>query len=668
MKCYTGCLAWMIVLVLLAGCAASPIPSETTPPTRLYVFDVSRWHLDHYQHCGAAGSCDTNETPPPAGMSYADLLHAYDTLIMVTTLQGIVNRDAPRLYLIHDDLDVDAFWLARYQDANQPYGWLANTELVEITSVAELLNIFGDAVNGSVLWDANVPATLNVATTIAGVEDVVVLRAGSDLAAQFAEQLPVQASLVDMFVAGADTLPDSNTPSTGSPKNDAYLWAKEQYLDTGRANPQFLAYFLDGWPAALYLQGKMTRGGVYAIERDYPVQQRGFVFDLSPFFDMLPNDDPHQSMGTDEATFRAIAESAYWQANGGLIKVWGFPPWYEKYAILAETGQFVPQLSYKSEWDSVWIFSQNGGYLQGGAGDVYGLAMSNVSVHKFGPPPPPEPLTPERPTVESLTEQGYLTAEGQVNPDLTFLLFYMGDYDIVHTTSTLLANHRQQPWLDEHRGDIPLAWGINPAMVEDIPGIMSYLYSTRTDQDFFVGPNSGAGYVSLDGLPEMMLLRWLSRSRDWFQAYGYDVQGFLLNGKGEVPSGARLSAFTWVAPTGVLALESETDEPWPRLQMGTPISALSQESLVGPPEEAARVINDVIYRRMVLEEGRPPFIAIRMALQTPELMYQTQQLLTARQAQGVLHDADGTVITPNFTVVDPYTYFFLLETWLLNNG
>jgi hypothetical protein len=48
---------------------------------------------------------------------------------------------------------------------------------------------------------------------------------------------------------GAETLPGSDTPSTGSPKTDAYLWAKENYLDSGKANAQFLAYLLDGWPA-----------------------------------------------------------------------------------------------------------------------------------------------------------------------------------------------------------------------------------------------------------------------------------------------------------------------------------------------------------------------------------------------------------------------------------
>jgi hypothetical protein len=117
-------------------------------------------------------------------------------------------------------------------------------------------------VEGVVLWDPAVPATLNVATTIAGVEHLAVLRAGSDITTDVTAHLEVKQSLVGLFQPGATTLPGSTTPSSGSPKTDAYLWAKEKYLDTRRANPSFLAYLEDGWPATLYAQNQMTRGGV----------------------------------------------------------------------------------------------------------------------------------------------------------------------------------------------------------------------------------------------------------------------------------------------------------------------------------------------------------------------------------------------------------------------
>lgn len=658
----------ILMLLLLPACTLTPTPANP-PPDRLYVFDVSNLHLNHYEHCtaltGKADGCDEN-TPPPPGLSHQDLLRHYDTLIFLTTLQGLVNRHRPRLYLNHDHqrLDtpgVDAFWLQKYQEPGQPYGWLAETEIIELPSLEAVLDIFAGDARGLVLWDPAVPATLNVATTIAGVENLAVLRAGSELAPQITARLEVKKSLVGMFQPGAVTLPGSHTPSTGSPKADAYLWATEKYLDTGRANPRFLAYFLDGWPATRYSQGQMTRGGVYALERDYAVQQRGFVFDLSPWPDESPLDDPAQPPGADLAALQAIVQAAEARANGQLIKVWGFIPWYEKYSTEVG-GQYLPT---EGEWESTWLFSRYGAYLQGGGGDVFGLAMANVSVHRFGPRPAPRPM-PTSPTEAQLIDQGLLTLQGQVAPGRTFVTFYAGDYDLAHPVQVLMANYATRPWLDERRGQIPLGWGFNPALVEDIPAMMSYLYATQTPQDYFVAANSGAGYLNPDGLSQAALLRWLWRTYQFYSDYGYNVQGFLLNGHGAHLSQRRLDAFTLLAPVGILSPDYQTDEPWPRLQRDTPVLGLPSETLAGTPDVAAEAIHTV-YKRTVLEEGRPPFLAIRASFQSSTFLWGVRDRLHAHQAEGQITGQNGQILTPNYTVVDPYTFFFLLKRWLKQN-
>jgi hypothetical protein len=658
-------LIWLLFfLPLLFSFNASPPP----PPGRLYIFDVSNLHLNHYEYCIAVTG-QTNPCPadgPPPGKSYTDLLGDYDTLIFLTTLQGVVNRDRPQLYLLHDHPrqdtpGVDTFWLEKYRQAGQPYGWLAETEIVQLDSLDEVLDTFAGQLEGLVMWDLAVPATLNVATTIAGVDNLAVLRAGSDLEAEITTQLPVKQSLVGLFKPGAVTLPGSDTPASGSPKTDAYLWAKENYLDTGRVNPIFLAYILDGWPAAQYTQNRMTHGGVYALERDYVVQQRGFAFDLSPWADELPLDDPIQPLGADAATFKAIVEAAAAQAggNGGqLIKVWGFIPWYEKYS--AEVGGQHPPI--QGEWQSTWLFSEYGTYLQGGGGDVYGLAMANVSVHKFGPRPTPR-NQPSPPDEAALVEQGYLTPDGEVATDRTLVMFYAGDYDLAHPAQVLLANYATSPWFDPRRGQIPLAWGLNPGLVEDIPGIITYLYATQTEQDYFVGSNSGAGYVNPDALSELALLRWLWRSYGFYNDYGYNVQGFLLNGNGAAMSQRRLDGFTFLTPAGLLTPDFEVDEPWPRLQLGTPLSTLASEALAGTPDVAAQAVHNA-YRRVVLEQGRPPFLAFRSSFQSATFLWGVRDRLQAQEAAGQLTGLNGEIVQPNYTVVDPYTFFFLLERWL----
>ncbi len=660
---------WLFI-TLLSLLPLSCMSSPRRTPDRLYVLDVSDLHLNHYEHCigltGEPDQCDA-DSPPPPGKSYQDLLRDYDTLIFLTTLQGIVNRDKPRLYLLHDHQrqetpGVDTFWLEKYREAGEPYGWLADTEIVELTSLAELLDTFADSVEGVVLWDPAVPASLNVATTIAAVEDLAVLRAGSEITSEVTRYLQIKQSLVGLFSPDQSTNRLTRHLLTGSPKIDAYLWAKETYLDTGRANPRFLAYLEDGWPATLYAQNQMTRGGVYAMERDYVVQQRGFAFDLSPWPDQSSNDDPAQPLGSDAATLEAIVEAAEAQTGGDLIKIWGFIPWYEKYTVSDGSGVEGQSSAVKGEWESTWLFSEHGGYLQGGGGDVFGVAMANISVHKFGPPPLQRPV-PDPPTETELIEKGYLTPDGGVAPDRTFLLFYAGDYDLAHPVYTLMANYASKPWLDPHRGDLPLAWGFNPALVEDIPAIMTYLYDTQTGRDYFVAANSGAGYLNPDALPDITFLRWLLRSRHFYRQYGYNLQGFIVNGKGAAMSQRRLDAFTLIAPVGLLTPDFETDEPWPRLQWRTPLSAVATESLAGTPDVAAEAVHNA-YRRTVLAEGRPPFLAFRSAFQSPTFLWGVRDRIQAHDAEGRILANDGEVLHPNYTVVDPYTFFFLLERWL----
>jgi hypothetical protein len=229
--------------------------------------------------------------------------------------------------------------------------------------------------------------------------------------------------------------------------------------------------------------------------------------------------------------------------------------------------------------------------------------------------------------------------------------------------ATLLANYAASPWQDARRGQIPLAWGLNPALVEDIPGIITYLYESKTREDYFVAANSGAGYLNPDALSEVGLARWLGRSGQFYRQYGYDLQGFLLNGNGAAMSQRRLDAFTFLTPAGILTPDFEIDEPWPRLQLGTPLSVLVTEALAGTPDVAVEAVNSA-YRRVVLEQGRPPFLAFRSSFQSATFLWGVRDRLQAQEATGQIKGNSGEIVHPHYTVVDAYTFFALLERWL----
>ena len=70
------------------------------------------------------------------------------------------------------------------------------------------------------------------------------------------------------------------------------------------------------------------------LTRDRAVMQRAFVYDLSPWGDELPGDDPDQAMGTDLAAYRMILDATLEQsAPDRMTEVTGFFA-FAKYALL----------------------------------------------------------------------------------------------------------------------------------------------------------------------------------------------------------------------------------------------------------------------------------------------------------------------------------------------
>ena len=118
---------------------------------------------------------------------------------------------------------------------------LADYRLQRIASIQEVIKTFRPSFRGVVSYDTNVPSTSNVASTIAGVENLACLRfdpsPGSlyDQLVNRGPKLPVAIRLYrpdgTSLFTGRGIIPGTNTPSTGTPKCDAYTWAKEKDLD-----------------------------------------------------------------------------------------------------------------------------------------------------------------------------------------------------------------------------------------------------------------------------------------------------------------------------------------------------------------------------------------------------------------------------------------------------
>jgi len=91
---------------------------------------------------------------------------AFEMQLLLTTLQGVINKSEPRIYLILVN-SVDEFWL---QEMVDDYGVTTET----IGNAWDLFERFKAELSGFVVYDPALPATANLAATIAGIEQAVV--------------------------------------------------------------------------------------------------------------------------------------------------------------------------------------------------------------------------------------------------------------------------------------------------------------------------------------------------------------------------------------------------------------------------------------------------------------------------------------------------------------
>ena len=101
---------------------------------------------------------------------------AWDDVHLVAALQGIVNRDAARLYVYfveRDGVGIDRYWFDKYRRRGQ---WLYGKETVTYGTIEELVEAYAGYVEGVVLYDGNVPSTSNVASSVAGSDDLLPVR------------------------------------------------------------------------------------------------------------------------------------------------------------------------------------------------------------------------------------------------------------------------------------------------------------------------------------------------------------------------------------------------------------------------------------------------------------------------------------------------------------
>ncbi len=642
LRSITQCLLLPCIAVSIAVfCPASNGQAATQIDKKLYIFDVQAYFDLHPER---------------------DTVWQYDVLKLVASLQGLVNRPEPGdavpedlLYILYaregissHHLDIDRYWLGKLRC---PGELLADYRIIEMTDLVELLlnDDIREHYQKVVLWDPQVPATANVAATICAVESLLPVRYVTEEGSLFSDivgggpEIMVGKYIVNLF-QGYGTLPDTDVPSTGSRKADAYRWAKVTYLDGGLTDPSELAYYPDAfdWDPDQpgYQYPDLTNTGL--LNHDFFISKKAFFIDLDPWWDeqatdaktllsaISPQEVRELPEGVDTDVLKEILHSAEERTRGlrTMIRIGGFVPWWIKYSSYKSAGgEHDPEETQK---EFLAIASSFNAFVEG---DSYGIAgLANASVFQHA----------------QLAER----FEQNANPprqelgNKTYLMFYMGEYD----SAAWLAQAIPTIWDDVSRGKLPLAWGINPTLSDRIPQAFNYLFNTRTLNDYFVGARSGAGWINpgflLEGnRPHSGLSSgldiWVKHNRSWYRQFDIQITGHVDNGNAGQLTETLQDAFFSFSPHGVGTSESLYEPlsvdlvPFCRhageisLQ-STPVNKMLETLIAHKPKE------------------KPAFQIYRCVLTTPTNLYFFVNEMHRR-------------FPGEYEVVDPYTFFYLLR-------
>ncbi len=402
----------------------------------------------------------------PARLELYDIEHAaYDVQLSVTTLAGLINRGQPRVYLLATS---DAGNLFNTLLAHVPHEYVAH-DGVDILDA--MLQTYRNSVKGMVIYDPTLPDSVNVATTLAGLRDAIVV---SPQQAAMLQQKPYQ-------------LPVVTDLRVHSWKNrlQAYRWARSNLLK--EATGQLVVGLHPKIAGAL---------------RSYLVATRAFVYWLNPL-DLLP--DPTAGWISERCLMKRIIH-AY---QPGTLHLGWFINEIGGVDMTSKAGLYLLPSDYFYNLE-VWSAVQPLEHMEG----VDGEFVESRGTRAAQAPPPILSSTPAPTEDDAVSRRGGDGWDGWMgrlrrprppiasnqsgtmgNDSASHIPVYLS-FTISDGDNLQYDQHRMyQLWQDRARGSIPLGWTISSALIEAAPTLAAYYRNTATHNDELVAGPSGAAYT-----------------------------------------------------------------------------------------------------------------------------------------------------------------------------
>ena len=568
------------------------------------------------------------------------VIGVWDDLHAISALQGIVNRDKPRLYIEYvenNGCSIDAYWWNRYRRKKE---WLHGRDTLMMESVEEVIRYFSPMLRGVVAYDPNVASTSNVASSLAGIDNLLPLRWDTHPTSLYQkltsgkDALEVREWLIkndgSPLFTGSGIIPGTQRSSSGSKKCDPYIWLLERYMKTGRMNGRYAGYYQDQqW------RKKPTNAPINhhtLTNHDFFISRKAFFFDLSPWPDEA-TDDTTQPTGTDYRTLCELLQQSHALRRGSTpCYIGGFPEWAYKYTKRAGG----KHEDVATEWQFAELISK---YMAFKDADAIGYgALANASFWQHFPLRRrySQSWTSQR----KLKEAHYLKKDGKVDTTRNYVIIYVGDYD----ASSWVSQRAHDLWDNPHRGKLPMMWCISPVLSERVPHVLHNFRVTSSPKDYFAAADNGAGYlmpgvVEKEGNPED-IGTWKRHCKKYYQKWGLSVTGFIIDGNGPAMGKKSLDAYREFSPNGIVPQKCELIDNY----RGMPILRSDYDLVSDNPKEAARVLVERINLRKDVH-----FHWFRIILKSPEWYVNLVE--------------EAKRLDPSIELVDAPTFFQLMKIY-----
>ncbi|RXZ78929.1 hypothetical protein EBB07_25175 [Paenibacillaceae bacterium] len=484
-----------------------------------------------------------------------------DIKLLMTTLQGIVNRERPRIYVIQNKVDP---WL---NDLKVPFK--------RHTDAMDVFKKYIKEVKGIIVYDPKVPDSINVATTLAGLKNAVV--ASPELAKQLTAK-PYRLKVID------------NLQGKFKDRMDAYTW---QYENLWKHTTQRMLVGLSPDTSIPLPPGIPQSFKTVAVEQKQVrdgENRKVYDLDLSSFLGneavYLRFDDAFPQDGWGPAVHEVVVK-----ADGKVITQFKTGSAEEEKALYDRHGsKFLPgsdhrfvdhgnyfvyefkpptgtkQLQVSVEmWNQFKVSAGNVRPLSSEQKEPYGYlrdyAVANKAMVFWLSTNVPEqkalfekilsdvePGTPymgwfdndfegetagidltskhsvyvlpsdwfHNMTVFSGTKPKQHELKKTATPKLQnkiYVTYTFGEGDNLQYD----LNHMRNLWDDPARGKVPINWTSSPMLYDAAPAVLNYYQKTATKNDLLVAGPSGAAYFSPHAWPENTLADFMKNTYSYLK-------------------------------------------------------------------------------------------------------------------------------------------------------